>query len=149
MGVVAQSELLSNVSRETGEKLSIYVETLLKWNKKINLIGRATADQVWDRHIADSAQLSTLAPSAQNWIDLGAGAGLPALIIAALRQHTNPRFQMTVIESDQRKCAFMAEVSRNMNTPIQILKTRIEKANVTGFDTVPARAFAPPPKLSP
>lgn len=136
-----------HVSRETQERISTYVETLLKWNKKINLIGRATADQVWQRHIIDSAQLNRFAPESQNWIDIGSGAGLPALIVAALRIDIQPKFQMTVVESDQRKCAFMAEASRKMGISVRILNKRIETVKHDEFDTISARALAPLDKL--
>lgn len=74
------------VSRETWEKLDGYVQILLSEMDQQNLIAESTRDHVWARHIADSAQLLTLADSAGEglWIDLGSGAGLPAIVIAIL-----------------------------------------------------------------
>jgi 16S rRNA (guanine527-N7)-methyltransferase len=136
-----------DVSRETMERLSIYVETLKRWNQRINLIGRTTETDIWNRHIVDSAQLNKMAPDARNWVDLGSGAGLPALIIAAMRIDDEPEFSMTAVESDQRKCAFMADVARKMETPIKIVNVRIKNIATTGYDTVSARALAPLTKL--
>ena len=73
---------LTPVSRETAERLDRFVEFLLPWAQKINLIARSTLPTVWTRHIADSLQLLPLAPDAKCWIDLGSGAGFPGLVIA-------------------------------------------------------------------
>lgn len=141
------SHTVLDVSRETMARLSIYVETLQRWNKKINLVGRATEKDIWNRHIVDSAQLNRLAPNASNWIDLGAGAGLPAVVIAAMRMDQDTEFNMTAVESDQRKCAFMADVSRRMKTPLTIVNSRIEDVATKTHDVVSARALAPLTKL--
>src|SRR5512134_2845247 len=73
---------LTPVSRETLRRLDLFVETLLAWNAKTNLIAASTVPHLWTRHIADSLQLIGLAPDARIWIDLGSGAGLPGLVIA-------------------------------------------------------------------
>ena len=143
----AKSRKSLGVSRETEERLSVYVDTLIKWNQRINLIGRTTVADVWERHIVDSAQLNAMAPDAQNWVDLGSGAGLPALIIAAMRVDNEPDFLMTAVEADQRKCAFIADVARKMDVPIKIINARVEDIAITGYDTVSARALAPLTKL--
>src|SRR5882724_1978306 len=85
-----------SVSRETLGRLDIMVETLLRWQKTINLVGRATLDDVWTRHVLDSAQLLPLIPrEARTLADLGSGAGFPGLVLAALR----PELDVTLIES--------------------------------------------------
>src|SRR5271155_2272861 len=70
------------VSRETGDRLTAYVDLLARWRKTTNLIAESTFSSVWTRHIADSAQLIGLAPQARRWIDMGSGAGFPGLVIA-------------------------------------------------------------------
>lgn len=147
MGVEIPADIELDVSRETRERLSIYVDTLLRWNQKINLIGRTTMSEVWRRHIMDSAQLSHLAHNATSWVDLGSGAGLPALVIAAMRMDQEHAFSMTVIESDQRKCAFIAEAARKMCVPVNVVNSRIETAPPYGYDVISARALAPLAKL--
>lgn len=100
-----------NVSRETFSPLAAYVSLLLKWNNTINLIGPATENDVWARHIDDSSQLVTLIPSnATSLVDLGSGAGLPGMVIAILR----PELQVTLVEQDQRKAAFLKEAKRTL-----------------------------------
>ncbi|MFL5191325.1 MAG: RsmG family class I SAM-dependent methyltransferase, partial [Microvirga sp.] len=71
-----------NVSRETFEKLELLERELRRWQAIKNLVGPATLDQIWDRHIVDSLQLLDLAPDAGTWLDLGAGAGFPGLVLA-------------------------------------------------------------------
>ncbi|HET8690912.1 MAG TPA: RsmG family class I SAM-dependent methyltransferase, partial [Steroidobacteraceae bacterium] len=74
-----------DVSRETFEKLERYVALLREENEHQNLVSRTTLDQVWERHILDSAQLVRYEsrPGA-SWIDIGSGAGLPGIVIACL-----------------------------------------------------------------
>ena len=73
-----------DVSRETIDRLATYERLLRQWQAAVNLVAPSTLDAVWHRHFADSAQLLALAPSARTWVDLGAGAGFPGLVIAIL-----------------------------------------------------------------
>jgi Predicted S-adenosylmethionine-dependent methyltransferase involved in bacterial cell division len=91
MALLSASDL--GVSRETYDRFAIFVELLLKWNAKINLIGRATEEQVWQRHVFDCAQVATFGPKGGSWADFGAGAGLPGLIIAAINLEEKTYFQ--------------------------------------------------------
>ena len=77
------AEVIERVSRETCQKLEVYVELLTKWNRTINLVSKSTLENVWERHIADSLQVMDMAPNSGQWIDLGSGGGLPGLIVAA------------------------------------------------------------------
>src|SRR5262245_60639587 len=100
-----------NVSRETLARLEDFVALLERWQTAINLIGRTTLDQVWVRHLLDSAQLAPLVPAdAQSLVDLGSGAGFPGLIVAALR----PDLDVTLVEADARKAAFLGESARTL-----------------------------------
>lgn len=131
-----------DVSRETVGQLEALVEILAKWQKAINLIGKTTLDDAWTRHIVDSAQLTPHIPAgARRLADLGSGAGFPGLVLAALR----PDLDVTLIESDARKGAFLGEAGRRMGLAKQpkIVIARIEKAPPTGADVVTARALAP------
>src|SRR5882757_662953 len=92
-----------DVSRETLGRLEIMVETLVRWQRAINLVGRATLDDVWNRHILDSAQLVPAIPAnARTLADLGSGGGFPGLVLAALR----PELEVILIEADARKSAY-------------------------------------------
>lgn len=127
------------VSRETEERLSVYVALLLTWNRRINLIGRADEPHVWVRHIEDSLQLIPLMPSNLNRaIDLGSGAGFPGLILAIV---TGIPFDL--VESDQRKAAFLREAACTTATPATIHAIRIEDTKIPPASLVTARALAP------
>jgi 16S rRNA (guanine527-N7)-methyltransferase len=131
-----------DVSRETTNQLDALVDILGRWQKAINLIARTTVDDVWVRHILDSAQLAPAIPvEAQTLTDLGSGAGFPGLVVAALR----PDLDITMIESDARKSAFLGEAARRMALKKQprLIVKRIEEASPAFADIVTARALAP------
>lgn len=126
-----------NVSHETFEKLSLYVEKLLKWQKSINLISPTTTPYIWERHILDSANLQNHIPREKSIVDMGTGAGLPGLVLAILG------FDVTLIESDQRKAIFLQEVIRELSLPISFHVERCEQIKAeTPFDIITSRALA-------
>ena len=130
-----------DVSRESVEKLEIYHALLLKWQKAINLVSGKTLDETWVRHFADSAQMVQFIPEhVKSVVDFGSGAGFPAALIAILR----PDLEVSVVESDERKCQFMRTVSRETNTPIRIINARIESVSPEDIapDLITARALA-------
>jgi 16S rRNA (guanine527-N7)-methyltransferase len=137
-----------DVSRETLWRLEAYVALLTHWNRRINLIGPATIETIWSRHIADSAQLFDLAPtSARSWVDLGSGAGLPGLPVAALAAEKAPRLHIALVESDTRKTAFLAAAAREMGLAVTIESRRLESLPPRPYDVVSARALAPLERL--
>jgi 16S rRNA (guanine527-N7)-methyltransferase len=128
-----------SVSRETRERRTAYVELLLRWNERINLVGRGTASDVWRRHVLDSAQLlPLLPPGLRTLVDLGSGAGLPGLILAILGVP-----EVHLIDSDQRKCAFLREAARATGTRVEVHARRINDVPALITDVVTARALAP------
>jgi 16S rRNA (guanine527-N7)-methyltransferase len=135
------------VSRETGDRLAAYVALLARWRKTTNLIAESTFASVWTRHVADSAQLLALAPRARRWVDMGSGAGFPGLVIA-IQLADAPGAVVHLIESDQRKCAFLREAARATGAAASIHPVRvetIEPSSLGPVDAVAARAFAPLP----
>jgi 16S rRNA (guanine527-N7)-methyltransferase len=132
----------ADVSREAIGQLEALVDTLVRWQKAINLVGRTTIEDVWIRHVLDSAQLAPLIPAnAKSLADLGSGGGFPGLVLAALR----PDLDMTLIEADARKAAFLGEAGRRMalKKPPRVVIGRIEEAPAAKADVVTARALAP------
>jgi 16S rRNA (guanine527-N7)-methyltransferase len=138
-----------DVSRETMARLDALVATIERWQRAINLISRRTLPEVWHRHVADSAQLLALAPAtAQSWADFGAGAGFPGLVVAALACEARPDLAVTLVESDQRKMAFLAEAARAMDVAVTLFADRVsELPPASRFDVISARALAPLPAL--
>ena len=104
------------VSRETQDRLDRFVETLLRWQDRLNLIANSTIGEIWTRHVADSLQLLPLAPQARTWVDLGSGGGFPGMVIAcALADEVGTRVHL--IESNGKKAAFLREAVRATGTP--------------------------------
>lgn len=135
-----------SVPRETVEKLELYAALLSRWQKAVNLVSPTTLNDIWHRHFADSAQLTGMVSAPKSWVDLGSGAGFPGLVIAILlANHENCVVHM--IESNGRKCAFLAEVARETEAPVRVHEGRIEtivKNRVIGAaDVVTSRALAP------
>ncbi|MBL0318730.1 MAG: 16S rRNA (guanine(527)-N(7))-methyltransferase RsmG [Alphaproteobacteria bacterium] len=134
-----------NVSRETFEMLEKYVEQLIRWNQKINLIGPSTVDDIWNRHILDSLQLAKLIPAgAKNICDFGSGGGLPGLVLAF--SECAPIVHL--VESDIRKSVFLKEMAAfSTKKNIVVHSQRIEKMESFSCDVITARALAPLEKL--
>src|SRR5918997_3443557 len=132
-----------DVSRETKEKLELMERELRRWQAIKNLVGPATLDQIWDRHIVDSLQLLSLAPDARTWIDLGSGAGFPGLVLAIAGAERG--LKVHLVESNSRKCAFLRHISRLTGSAATVHEARLETV-VPGFvgkaDVVSARALA-------
>lgn len=136
------------VSRETLDRLYIYVSLLEKWNPRINLVAARSLADVWDRHILDSAQLWLYRPTAaRSWLDIGSGAGLPGLILAALAAEQAPQLHVSLVESDTRKSVFLMTAAREMGLAVNILSVRYESLPHQNADVVSARALAPLPIL--
>src|SRR5690349_16056581 len=74
-----------DVSRETLDRLRLYADLLRHWQKTVNLVAPSTLDEIWHRHMADSAQVMPLAQAhAGPWLDIGAGGGFPAMVAAIM-----------------------------------------------------------------
>lgn len=130
-----------SVSRETTEKLDIYYHLLCKWSPKINLVSMNTLTAAGKRHFDDSLQVAELCPAgARTWADLGSGGGFPGAVVAIALAHRG--LEVTLIESDQRKAAFLRTVSRETKTPFKVIAKRIEDIDPLGCDVVSARALA-------
>ena len=137
-----------DVSRETLARLDRYVALLEKWTARINLVSKASLATVWDRHIADSAQVWALRPeNPRVWTDLGTGGGFPGLVVAIFAQEQAPGLKVHLIESDTRKCAFLATVVRECGLSAEVHAERIENVTLPRADVVSARALAPLPEL--
>ena len=95
---------------------SRYVELLRQWQAKTNLVAPSTLPHLWTRHISDSLQLSSLAPSAKTWVDLGSGGGFPGVVLACGLAET-PGAMVHLVERNAKKAAFLREALRVTNSP--------------------------------
>ena len=137
-----------DVSRETADLLRRYADRLLQWTQRINLIAPATAPDLWQRHILDSAQLFPLAQG-RIWVDLGSGGGLPGLVLAIIAKELAPERRHILIESDKRKAAFLLQSARDFALNCEVRSTRAEGTPPIGADVASARALAPLDALLP
>src|SRR4051812_592202 len=126
------------VSRETLEKLEAYAAMLRVESQRQNLISAASLDQLWERHIVDSAQLVRFEPApGASWIDIGSGAGLPGIVIACLV--AGP---VTMVEPRRLRAEFLRETVESLGLQAVIKQAKAE--TVSGqFDVITGRAVAP------
>jgi 16S rRNA (guanine527-N7)-methyltransferase len=145
----ARALALTPVSRETEERLAVFVECLLQRQQTLNLVADSTIPHIWTRHIADSLQLLSLAPGARIWADLGSGGGFPGLPLAcALAEREGA--EVHLVESTRKKCGFLNEAIRATAAPAVVHCERIADFARTfrgTLDVVTARALAPLPIL--
>jgi 16S rRNA (guanine527-N7)-methyltransferase len=136
---------LTPVSRETEARLDRYVELLLEWQAKTNLVAPSTLPTLWTRHISDSLQLLTLAPAAVRWVDFGSGGGFPGVVLACALAET-PGVTVHLIERNAKKAAFLREALRLTSSPGIVHLTDIGDSvdRIAGaVDCITARAVAP------
>lgn len=136
-----------NVSRESRQKIADYVSLLLTWQQRINLIGPATVETVWERHVCDALQLLPLLPKGTTAIaELGSGAGIPGLILAIAAG-----VEAQLYESNGKKAAFLREAARRTGVRGAVHAVRLEtlagRTDLPDVQCVVARALAPLPLL--
>lgn len=141
------NEALSDVSRETMDRLRTFEALVTKWTAKINLISKASQADIWNRHIADSVQLYRYAPKSGLWADLGSGGGFPGIVVAILgREDTSDR-PFLLVESDQRKATFLRAAIRELGLNATVEATRIESLAPLNASVLSARALTDLPGL--
>ena len=94
------------LDNSTQGKLDIFEGLLRKWQPKINLISSKDLSDVRSRHFNDSLQLAELIPHSGILYDLGSGGGFPGMVVALAK----PELEVSLIESDERKCAFLRKL---------------------------------------
>ena len=136
---------LTPVSRETEGRLDRYAALLVEWQAKTNLVAPSTLPNLWTRHIADSLQLLSLAPSAKVWVDLGSGGGFPGVVLACALADL-PAANIHLVERNAKKAAFLREAVRVTSAAGTVHLAGIGDIvdRITGpVDCVTARALAP------
>ncbi len=139
----AEFQAETGVSRETVARLAAYGDLLRRWQDRVNLVSATTLDDLWHRHMFDSAQLLPLLPAgARTLVDLGSGAGFPGLVLSIMGVP-----EVHLVESNQRKAAFLREAARVSGANVTVHATRIEALRPFPADVVTARALAPLDRL--
>lgn len=137
----AEAKAALDVPRGTMERLEGFIALLREENERQNLVSRSSLEQIWTRHVLDSAQLVPLGPAdASTWLDLGTGAGFPGLIIALLH-----RSKVTMVESRRLRAEFLHRAADMLGVAdkVEIVCARVETIAPRPFDAISARAFAP------
>ena len=131
------------VSRETFQALEAYAALLQDEAGHQNLVSASTLDGLWERHIIDSAQLARFAPEDASWTDIGAGAGLPGIVIALLVDGP-----VTLIEPRKLRADFLMRTCDQLGIGNRVTVVTAKAERATGqFDVLTARAVAPLDKL--
>ena len=134
-----QANMIKN--NEHDLKLQAYVDLLVQWNEKINLVAPKSIPYIWERHIEDCLQLADHLDQGRAIFDIGSGAGLPGMVLSILG------FEVHLVESDQRKSVFLEEASRVAGMRPKVHNMRVEQFKAPTAGVVTARAFAPLPEL--
>ncbi len=129
-----------DVSRETLEKLDAYAALLRKWTVKINLVSKASENDLEHRHIWDSAQIYEAQQA--DWLDFGSGGGLPGVVVGVLASGEGHDLSLKLVESDQRKATFLRTCARELEVPLEVLTQRVESLPIHAASTISARALA-------
>ncbi|HEY8592291.1 MAG TPA: 16S rRNA (guanine(527)-N(7))-methyltransferase RsmG [Sphingomicrobium sp.] len=125
------------VSRETIERLEAYVALLRDESRRQNLVSAATLDQIWERHIVDSAQLVRFAEEPQaSWIDIGSGAGLPGVVIACMVEGP-----VTLVEPRRLRADFLHKACESLRIDANVICGKAERVEGK-FDVITGRAVA-------
>jgi 16S rRNA (guanine527-N7)-methyltransferase len=132
-----------NVSRETVQRLETFVALFQKWAKAINLVAPSTLSEVWERHIADSAQIYALCPGPRIWADLGSGGGFPGIVTGILLADIGEGW-VHLVESNNKKAAFLRTAILETGARASVHANRIEQAPaiIPHSDAISARALA-------
>jgi 16S rRNA (guanine527-N7)-methyltransferase len=140
---------LTGVSRETLERVGVWLDALWAWRERLNLIGPAEADRLWRRHVLDSLQLLPEirdgAPAGFSLADLGSGAGFPGGPIACALEPEGAR--VALVEKSPRKAEFLTAAATECGLGLVVLNQPLDAAPPQRFDVVTARALAPAPRL--
>tara|TARA_B100000963_G_scaffold98167_1_gene84796 strand:- start:630 stop:1250 length:621 start_codon:yes stop_codon:yes gene_type:complete len=137
-----------NVSRETIDSLSEYEALLFKWNQKINLVSTNTLADLWVRHFLDSGQIvNHVDASGKKWVDMGAGAGFPGLVVALLLRDKGIDCDIILVEKNTKKVFFLNEVIRKLNLNVKVVNNNVDTIEPLNADILTARAFSELKKL--
>ncbi|MAI60308.1 MAG: 16S rRNA (guanine(527)-N(7))-methyltransferase RsmG [Rickettsiales bacterium] len=140
---------LYNVPRETIDQFTEYHKLLIESQEKTNLVGSGTISSIWTRHFSDSAKLTDRIISHKNKhnnsirvCDVGSGAGFPGLVCFLILLSQTNEVSMTLIESNKKKCEFLARVKKKLMLSVSIINERVEKVEEK-YDVILSRAVAP------
>lgn len=129
-------------------QLRLFAALVEKWTQRINLVAKSTLPDLWSRHIEDSARLALLVPEPPAiWADFGSGGGFPGIVVAVILADRGAATRMILVESDQRKAAFLREAVRQLSLNAAVRSERAETLPPLNAGIVSARALSALPAL--
>src|SRR5574341_2511015 len=137
-------ELDIDLSIEQMNSIFIYLTELKKWNQKINLTAIREERDIIIKHVLDSlSYLKGFSPKpGSRLLDMGSGAGFPALVIKI----AHPEIAVTLVESVKKKASFLRHIMRTLKMEnVEVIDKRIEElidTHSSSYNIVTARAFA-------
>lgn len=124
------------------DKLDTYESLLIKWSARLNLVSKSTLLHIKSRHFEDSLQLLRFLEVTDSIVDVGTGAGFPGMVLAMCG------LDVTLVDSDEKKCVFLENVSRETGTPVKVVCSRVESyQGDKKFDVVCSRGVTSLPSL--
>jgi 16S rRNA (guanine527-N7)-methyltransferase len=125
-------------------QLDRYRAALWRWNQELNLTRHTTFEKFASRDALDSHELAGLIPRSRRVLDVGAGGGVPGVILAILR----PDLRITLAESTQKKARVLQSIVDEIDINVEVFAVRAEELlELRTFDVLTARAVAPLWKL--
>ena len=136
---------LTQVSRETITSLKEYEDFLVKSNNNLNLIGKSTVKEIWNRHFLDSAQvIDFINKNNKSLIDLGSGAGFPGLVLSIILKDRKIPIKIKLVEKSPKKTKFLKEIIKKLDLDTDVINKNILKDPMEFHDDIfVARAFKP------
>ena len=137
------------VSRETINSLKLYEKMLLEANKSLNLIGKSTINNIWNRHFLDSYQaIDLIDKNDKSLVDMGSGAGFPGIILGIAAKERKMTIKIKLIEKSKKKSIFLKKIISKLNLNMEICNEDITQKNFNlNNDVFIARAFKPLTKI--
>ena len=138
-----------HVSRETLQKLKDFMQILLEWNQKINLVSKTAEKELELRHVLDSLQLiNYIRDDAKLLVDVGSGSGFPGIVLAIACQEKFPAMKIVLIESITKKTVYLKDVCQRLNLQnVEVVNNRVENVVFKNVDYITARAVASVDKI--
>lgn len=138
-----------HVSRETLQKLKDFMQILLEWNQKINLVSKNAEKELELRHVLDSLQLiDYICDDAKLLVDVGSGSGFPGIVLAIACQEKFPAMKIVLIESITKKTVYLKDVCQRLNLQnVEVVNNRVENVVFKNVDYITARAVASVDKI--
>ena len=139
----------TRVSRETIRSLEKYEKLLIKFNKKLNLVGKSTINEIWHRHFLDSFQLiDFIDRNDKMLVDLGSGAGFPGIVLSIIAEERKIPLKIKLIEKSPKKINFLKEIISQLKLNADVINKNVfDKEFKFINDVFAARAFKPLPKI--